>query len=67
MISCHDQVVKRRECDDGLCLLGDEKQEQWDKKGEQRDKESGQEGLDHFGLPCVFIQVTFLRGDIKNT
>ena len=52
--------MKCREGGDRVCLLGDEQQEKWNEKGENREKECRQERLDHFGFPFVLVQVKFL-------
>ena len=46
-------------------LLSDEQQEQWNEESENRNKESGQERLDHFGLPCMLVEVAFLERNVN--
>lgn len=56
----HDLVVDRGECDNGLCLFRDEKEDEGDEEGEEGDEDGREEGLDEFFLPRVGLEVVVL-------
>lgn len=64
--SRRDPVVHRGEGDYHATPLSDEHQEQRNKDGENRDKESGDEKLEQFWLPFVFVQVSLLYYNFRD-
>jgi len=62
VVAGHDEVVKSGKRVDRMCFFGDEEEDEGDEKCQERYEECGDEGLEHFALPFVVVQVTFLFG-----